>query len=264
VMPRNLALALSDLMEGALKAEVWSMLAWQEVKQRYRRSTLGPFWLTLSAGILIAAMGPLYAKLFGQDFGIYFPFVAIGFIVWQLLAAILVDSGQTFIAAEDYLKQVRLPVTVHVLRMVWRNLIIFAHNIVIVAVVLFFFPPKPGWEILLVPFGVLAIAVNGVWVGAVVGMVSARFRDIPQIIGSVVQVFFFLTPVLWRAEMLGRHQWAADLNPLYHFLEVVRAPLLGVPTNPLSWPVVLGVTVIGFAVTLMFLTRYRNRIAYWV
>jgi ABC-2 type transport system permease protein len=263
-MSRNLTAALLDLRNGALNVHVWSMMGWQEIRQRYRRSTLGPFWLTISAGTLIGAMGPLYAKLLGQDVGAYFPFVAIGFVVWQLLAAVFTDAGQTFIGMDQYIKQVSLPFTIYVMRMVWRNLIIFAHNLVIVVVVLILFPPKLGWQILLLPLAVMAIAVNGVWVGTVVGMLSARFRDIPQIMSSVVQVFFFMTPVLWRVEMLGRHQWAANLNPFYHFLEIVRAPLLGVDTNPASWPAVLGMTAIGFLITLRFLTRYRARIAYWV
>jgi ABC-2 type transport system permease protein len=260
----NLNRALADLRDGFLRAPVWFMLGWQEIKHRYRRSMLGPFWLTISAGALIGGMGPLYGKLFGQDIASYFPYLAIGFVLWQLMSAILIDSGQVFIGAEQFIKQVKLPLTVHVLRMIWKNMIIFAHNLVIVAAVLAFYPPALQWSLLLVPAGMLAIAVNGIWIAIFLGMLSARFRDVPLLVTSLIQVFFFLTPVMWKSEMLGRHQWATDLNPFYHFLEVVRAPLLGLPVNPLSWPVVLGVTVFGFVFTLALFGRFRPRIAYWV
>ncbi len=240
------------------------MLGWSEIRQRYRRSALGPFWLTISTGILVAGMGPLYGRLFGQEVGSYFPFLAIGFIVWQLIASLVNDSGQVFIAAEQYIKQVRMPFTIHVLRMVWRNAIIFAHNFVIVILVLVAFVPAWNWRLLMALPGLILVLINGIWLALLLGMLCARFRDIPQIVTSIVQVAFFLTPVMWRKEMLGRYQWAADVNPLYHLIEIVRAPLLGQSPTSLSWMVMAMLTFGGFAVTLPLFARYRARIAYWI
>ena len=240
------------------------MLGWSEIRQRYRRSALGPFWLTISTGILVAGMGPLYGRLFGQEVGSYFPFLAIGFIVWQLIASLVNDSGQVFIAAEQYIKQVRMPFTIHVLRMVWRNAIIFAHNFVIVILVLVAFVPAWNWRLLMALPGLILVLINGIWLALLLGMLCARFRDIPQIVTSIVQVAFFLTPVMWRKEMLGRYQWAADVNPLYHLIEIVRAPLLGQSPAGLSWVIVAMLTVAGFAVTMPLFARYRARIAYWI
>jgi lipopolysaccharide transport system permease protein len=96
------------------------------------------------------------------------------------------------------------------------------------------------------------------------GMLCLRFRDMVPLVSNLVQIAFFLTPVMWRKEMLGRYQWAADFNPLYHFLEVVRAPLLGAQPSAASWAWVLGVTLAGYALTIVFLSRYRSRIAYWI
>lgn len=259
-----MSLAWADLRDGVLSVHIWPMLAWQEIKQRYRRSTLGPFWLTISTGALIGGMGPLYGKLFGRNIGEYFPFLAIGYILWQLLASILTEAGQTFVSAEQYIKQIRLPLAIHVLQMVWRNLIVFAHNLIIIVLVLMIYPPRFDWWLVTAPLGVLAIAVNGMWIGLLLGMVCTRFRDIPPIISSLVQVCFFLTPVLWQPGMLGRHAWAVNFNPFFHFLEVVRAPLLGKAPNLLSWLVVFCITVGGFGLTLAIFARFRARIAYWL
>lgn len=258
------ALAAKDLKDGIFSIHVWPTLGWLEIKQRYRRSVLGPFWLTISTGAMVGGMGPLYGRLFGLDISTYFPFLAIGFVVWLFLAGIITDACMAFISAEGYIKQMKLPFTVHVLRMVWRNLIIFAHNAVIIFLVILFWPPAVTPHLLLIPLAVLFIVINGVWIGLSLGLLCARFRDIPQIVGSLVQVAFFLTPVMWQAGMLGRNQWAVAWNPLHHFLEVVRSPLVAATTNWFSWAAVLGITVFGYTVAFVLFARFRARIAYWV
>jgi len=256
--------ALNDLKEGICSIYVWPMLGWLEIKQRYRRSVLGPFWLTISTGVMIGGMGPLYGRLLDQDTSAYFPYLAVSFVVWMLLANLITDACTAFISAEGFIKQIKLPFTVYILRVVWKNLIIFGHNLLIVIVVLVFFRPSLGWYLLLVPLSVMLISINGIWIGILLGLLCARFRDIPLIIGSLVQIAFFLTPVMWKATMLGQHQWAANFNPLFHFLEIVRAPLMNSDPALVSWLVAIGITVVGFTVALAMFSRFRARIAYWV
>lgn len=264
VRPGNFALALKDLIDGVSSIDIWPMLGWQEIRQRYRRSVMGPFWLTISMGVMIAGMGPLYGKLFGQNLGAYFPHITISLVVWMLVSSMINDCSNAFIAAESFIKQIKLPLTIHILRAIWKNLIIFAHNLVIVVLVFLVYPPEFGWHLLQIPLGVFMIAVNSLWFGVLVGLLCARFRDIPQIVASLVQIAFFLTPVMWKADMLGKHIWVAQINPLYHFIEIVRAPLMTGGASLLSWGVVLLITVLGYAVMMMFFTRFRARIAYWV
>lgn len=255
---------LRDLRDGLLSLHIWPALGWQEIRHRYRRSLLGPFWLTISIGVLIGGMGPLYSRLFGQDLGDYFPHLAVSFITWMLLANLINELCTAFTSAEGLIKQTRMPLTIHVLRVVWKNLIIYFHHAVIVVIVLILYPRPFTWSILLVPFAILAIAINAIWAGLLLGMVCARFRDIPLIIAAVVQVMFFLTPVLWRPQALGRYVWAADLNPLNHMLEIVRAPLVDASARASSWLVVIGMAVVGFAVVIPLFARLRGRVAYWV
>jgi ABC-2 type transport system permease protein len=260
----SLQRAVQDVREGVLAVHVWPTLGWQEIRQRYRRSMLGPFWLTISIGVLIGGMGPLYSRLFGQQIGSYFPHLAVSFVMWTLLANLINESCMAFIAAEGLIKQTRMALTIHVLRVIWKNLIIFFHHAVILVVVLAFFPPPLSAGLLTVPLAILAIAVNAVWLGLFLGMLCARFRDIPLIMQSVVQVMFFLTPVLWKPETLGRHVWAAQWNPINHVLEIVRVPLLEGRVPGVSWLAVLAMTAVGFGVVLPLFARYRARIAYWV
>lgn len=264
IMSKNLTLALKDMHDGIASIYIWPMLGWQEIKQRYRRSMLGPLWLTISTGAMIAGMGPLYGRLFNQDISTYFPYLATSLVVWQLIAGLINDCCNAFIAAEGYIKQIKLPLSIHVLRVVWRNLIVFGHNLLIVALVLAWYQPGSLRDLPIAVVGIGLVALNGFWLGILLGLLCARFRDIPQIVTSLVQVALFLTPVMWHASMLGKYIWAAEINPLYHFLEIVRAPLLGQHPELLTWYAVIGITVAGYAVTLLVFSRFRARIAYWV
>ena len=261
---RSLKLGVKDVVDGVRKIYIWPMLGWQDIKQRYRRSMIGPFWLTLSYGVMIAGMGPLYGRLLQQDIGAYLPYLATSFVVWTLISGILTDACNAFIGSEGYIKQVRLPLTVYVLRIVWKNVLIFAHNFVIVVVVMLIYPPPLTWALFLIPVGVLLVALSGVWVGLLLGLLCARFRDLPQVVASLIQVTFFLTPVMWRADMLGSKHWVVELNPLFHFLEIVRAPLMTGGIAASSWLTACLITVAGFLVTLSIFSRYRSRVAYWV
>ena len=261
--PSQTALALQDVVEGACAFRLWGMLGWQDVRQRYRRSTLGPFWLTISMGALVGGLGVLYAGLFRMDVADYLPFVAAGLIIWGLLSGLITEGCAAFIGAEGIIKQVNLPLSVHVYRVVWRNLIVFAHNVAIYVAAAVIFSIQPGWTGLLVLPGLALLCLNGVWMGLLLGLVSARFRDVPQIVASVVQVAFFLTPIIWKPELLPDRAFVLDLNPFFHLVELVRAPSLGQAPGLVSWLAAAGITLGGWLVTLLMYRRYRWRIAYW-
>ena len=264
VPPSQTVLALRDVDEGARAFRLWGMLGWQDIRQRYRRSTLGPFWLTISMGALVGGLGVLYAGLFKMDVADYLPFVAAGLILWGLISGLITEGCTAFIDAEGIIKQVNLPLSVHVYRVVWRNSIVFAHNVIIYVAAAVIFSIQPGWTGLLALPGLALLCLNGVWAGLLLGLVSARFRDVPQIAASIVQVAFFLTPIIWKPELLPDRAFILEINPFFHLLELVRAPLLGQAPGLVSWLAASGITLGGWLVTLVMYRRYRWRIAYWV
>ncbi len=261
--PRTpVALALSDLAEGTNQWWMWKAMAWQDILQRYRGSVLGPFWLTLSMAIAIAALGTLYSKLFHMDISTYLPYLCLGLVVWTLISSIVLDGCLTFTAAQ-MVRQIKLPYTVHAYRVVCRNLIIAAHNLVVYAGVVLLFDITLSAVSLIALLGVLLIIINGFWVSILLGMVCSRFRDVPQIIASVIQVIFFVTPILWSPDLLANRIGFALWNPLFGFIDLIRAPLLNQFPHPTSWITTLLVTVIGSVVTFFFFARFRARIPYW-
>lgn len=239
-------------------------MAMQDIRLRYRGSLLGPFWLTLSTGILVGAMGVIYARLFHTDIVRYMPFLAIGLVVWQFISSLITEGCQSFLAVQGIILQVPMPFSIHVYRVVCRNFIVLAHNFVIVVVVLVLFHAPIGWNVFLIIPALLVLAVDGVCVSVFFGMLSARFRDIPPIVASFIQVLFFVTPIFWPVEALGPYQHVAELNPLFAAIDVIRAPLLGVAFAPYSWSVLITSTFFVAVLTFAFFSRLRSRIAFWI
>lgn len=260
----QVAIALLDLGEGARTSHLWGLLGWQDIRRRYRRSIIGPFWLTISMGALVAMLSFLYGALLKVEIADYAPFVALGFIVWTLISSLITDGCAAFTSAESMIKQVDLPLSVHVYRMVWRNFLIFFHNAAIFVAVAVIFSIWPGWAGLLVVPGLALLCLNGLWMGLLFGLISARFRDVPPIMDSIVRILFFVTPIIWMPELLPDRAVLLDLNPFYHFLELVRAPLLGQVPELASWLAALGIMVVGWLVTFALFCHYRWRIAYWI
>jgi len=259
----RLARARSDLGDGLRRWELWGTLGWHDIRQRYRRSKLGPFWLTISMGVMVGTLGLVYAELFGQTLADYLPHFALGLIAWGFISMPIVEGCNIFIGSEGVIRQLRAPLSVHVFRMTWRNLIVLAHNMLIYAVLLVVFRIWPGPAVLLAIPGLFILCFNAVWTGLLLGLLSARFRDIPYMIASVIQILFLFTPIMWRAEQIN-NKLIVELNPFYHLIEVVRAPLLGSVPPPETWIVVLAVTASGWLITLAFFVRFRERIAYWI
>jgi ABC-2 type transport system permease protein/lipopolysaccharide transport system permease protein len=261
----NLTKAVNDLRDGLNAWELWGTLGWHDLRQRYRRSTFGPFWLTLSMGIMAAAIGVLYAEIFGQPIHDYLPFLAVGLIVWGFISTSIIDACYVFILSEGVIRQVRAPLSVHVYRVVWRNLIVLAHNMVIYVIILVVFGIWPGATILLFIPSLLLLSISAFSTGLLIGLLSARFRDLPPIIANMTQILFLFTPILWRTDQLtGSRRLLAQLNPLYYIVEVMRMPLLGQAPPASSWISVIVVVALSCAITFWFYVRFRARIAYWI
>lgn len=253
-----------DIAVGISVWRIWGTLGWHDIRQRYRRSVLGPFWFTLSTAIMVIVLGMLYSTLLKQEISAYLPFLAVGLVIWQYIGSVINEGCGVFIGSAHLIKQMRLPLTVHVCRLVWRNFVILLHSLPVVIVMLLAFGGSIKNTIVFVPFGLLLLMLHGIWMGVVLGILCARFRDIPPIVTNLVQVAFFFTPVMWMPEILEDRAWVAHYNPFYHLIEIVRAPLLDRPVHAESWIWALGLLFAGFAFAQHLMRRARNRVPYWL
>ena len=264
--------ARKDLVAGWRSRELWAHLGWQDIRQRYRRSVLGPIWITISMAVTAIALGILYAGLFGNPLEEQLPYILVGFIVWAFISGCILEGADVFIKNEGLIKHLPAPISVHVYRLVWRQTLLFAHNLIVYAVMLVIWPQPLDWSSLLAFPAFALLALNGAWVALLFGMASSRFRDLNPIIGSIVQLMFFLTPIVWIYEdflnspnpAIAERARLAELNPFLHYIEMIRRPMLGEETLWRHWAVVLVLTLLGWAVTLWAMRRYRTRVPYWV
>jgi lipopolysaccharide transport system permease protein len=259
-----LSAGFSDVVAGFKAWRLWTMLGWNDIVQRYRRSALGPFWITLSMAIFIVLLGVIYSRIFKLDIAIYLPYVAMGIIVWAFVSGTISESCATFIDNGAIIKQISLPFTLYVLRCVWRNIIILLHSVVLIVPIALVFRLKVSWSDLLVLPGLLLVFANQIWLGIVVAVLSTRYRDVAQLIATTIQIAVFATPIMWPVSSLGDAHFIADVNPLYHLIEIVRGPLLGVAPPLMSWVVTIGVCAIGYLLAISLLTRGARRIVYWL
>ena len=256
--------AVDDLFAGVSSWRLGHFLAWQDVKQRYRRSTLGPIWMTLSFGVQIFTMGFLSAALFGAKLEKSFPYVCAGMLLWALITQTINDGAGLFVASARYITQIKCPLTVFLLQTIWRNLIIAGHNVAIYVAIALFFVVAPGPSMVLWPVGLLLVVVCLSWMALIAAVISARYRDVPQIITNILAILFWLTPLMYFPEQLGRKRFIADYNPFTHMIALVREPLLGGAPTLNDWLIVSALAVVGWMGTFLFFARFRSRIVYWL
>lgn len=263
VAARN-RLALLDVVEGfRLWRLAWS-LGWLDIRLRYRGSILGPFWLTLSTAIMIAALGVLYSALFHIDMHNYLPFLALSQVLWGFIAALVSDACNCFTLSDEMIRAIRMPLTVHALRTLIRNVFVLAHNVVVIVAVALIYAVLPGWSALQVLPGLALWAIDGLAICLLLGAICARFRDVGPIVGSVMQIAFFLTPVIWQPEQLGVHAVLLPLNPFFDLMQIVRAPLLDQMPSEQVWlaAIAYSIALCGFSWALF--VRARSRVAFWI
>lgn len=261
-----LKLAALDILKSLRGHTLIGVLGFQDIKQRYRRSALGPFWLTISMGVNIATIGIVFGQLFGSPMRDFLPFLTIGLVLWAYIASCVNEGCTAFIDAQGIIKQLPIPLSTHIFRVVWRNFIILLHNILIFPFVIIVFGKSITWSIIYGAIGIFLLILAMSWVALLLAIFCARYRDLPQIIGSVLQILFYVTPIIWMPSLLGdgKRVFYLETNPLYHLLQVVRAPMLGEPTTPMNWAVSIGIVVFGWCLTLLVYGKFKNRIAYWI
>lgn len=260
-------LAWKDIKDGMMHWPIWLLLAYQDIKLRYRRSVLGPFWITISMAVTVYSMGFLYSRLFHVDLQQYYPFLVAGMLAWALISTVVTELTDTFMTSEALIKQIKLPYSLYIHRVVARNIIIFLHNIVVIVPIFIIFHHSVKinlYTLLLIPCLALIYA-NAVIYGLILAMLGARYRDISQIIRSIVQVIFFITPVMWNPEILpANERYIVYCNPFYSFLELIRAPLLGTTPTSFNMLVTTLITLVGLVIGARMFIPYRARIIYWL
>ena len=256
--------ALRDLLQALRQWRLGVTLGWLDIKLRYRGSVIGPFWLTLSTAVMVMAMGVLYAELFHMELHDYMPFLALSIVLWNALSGMVGDACVCFTSAEGTIRAVRMPYTIYAVRTVVRNGLVLGHNVIVIVGVFAFFNVWPGVIGTQSLLGLCFWIVDSIAACLLLGTICARFRDIGPIVASVMQIAFFITPIIWRKDALGAGAAWLVLNPFFCLLSVVREPLLNQHPGIYTW-VALSIWSAALCTgAWMLFARTRSRLAFWV
>ena len=265
-MFNEIGIAVADLKRSREKLYLALMLGWQDIRQRYRRSKLGPFWLTISMGVMIGMIGIVFGQVLSSPMDQYLPFLATGTIIWTCFSAGMTEGSTSFIDAQGMIRQLDIPLSLYPIRVLWRNVIVLGHNILILPLVFIAVGKGISLDLLWLVPGLVVFLWNMLWLMVLLGTLCTRFRDMPPIVGSMLQVFFYITPIIWMPNSLNPRSASlfVDPNPMYHLLQIIRAPILGYAPTGLNWIVSITMGLAGTFLSLYFFGKYKKRIAYWL
>jgi lipopolysaccharide transport system permease protein len=253
-----------ELKHALVSHEQWLYMGMQDIKLRYRRSIIGPWWVTISTGIMIAMLGFLWSHIFDQPIETYLPFFTLGFILWNWISAQLNDAASGFNQFQGTIKQIKLPFPIFTLRLAVRQMLILLHNAIIIVLVLLLIGKGVSWISLMAIPGLILIQCIVILISIIIMIFCTRYQDMAQVVSVFTQIIFYFTPILWQVELIRNKPYLAEWNPFFHWIEMIRAPLLGhIPSqNDVLWS--LGSFGFLFILSIYYLGRYRSRIALWL
>lgn len=241
--------------------------AWVDIRNLFVRTRLGTLWHAIGLIIVVAVIGTFFGAIFKGEltgYADYIPFLAVGLVVWTFLSAVVNESCLVFNTRAKMLRHISYPFSTIPLTITFKSLFIFVQNLTLSAIAyVIFFHSLPVLPVPLL-FGVLLVAVNVYWLGLLTAVVCTRFRDLPQIITGAMYIGFFLSPIIWKEDFLGRYIYLNDLNPFYHLISLVRLPFLGIQTPSFMWIMGVAYAVIGGSITAAIYVRLNKKIPYWL
>lgn len=239
-------------------------MTFSDLRARYRRSVLGPLWLTLGTSIGALALSFIWSELMHKDVVEFIPTLTAGLILWQFISGVLGESPGLFIRQALLIRNLSLPLAIYPIQLLLRHLLNLVHYApVYLLIALCVSLPVNAYTLLVIP-GLLLVTLNLLWLALLIGLLGARFRDLEYLLTMAMPLLMLLSPVFYRPDFLHISETYIWLNPVSHLIELIRNPLLGQPIPLFVLYTNLGMLLIGSITTLWLFQRMRHRIAFWV
>lgn len=244
---------------------LWTLLAWKEIVSKYKRTVLGPFWLSLAMIVFIFSISLIYSQLLSVEIDTYIPYLSFGVVTWIFISTTIVESCDSFVAYSGYIKQIKIPILIFVLRILVRNNIIFLHNFPMLIFILLFFNIKLTLDMIpMLLLGIIVLNINLLWMSILIAIFSTRYRDVQHMIGVMIQPIFFITPVIWNESTIKNSRFVIDFNPFYYLVESIRGVFIG-ENLTFEMLVYLGVIgVVGVFIAIIIFYRFHKKIVLWL
>ena len=259
----NVQRAQEDLAQALRQQKLWADMAFRDFRDRYAGSFFGPFWLTFTTALAATGLGLLYSVLFDVPIRTHLPYVTTAWVVWEVVGGFITGGCNVFLGNAKYFNEFPMPYSLFSFKLtLMQAFTVFFRIIVLVAIVLLLSVPITPLAILSV-FGFALIFWIGFWAALGLGVLNARFRDFGQLAAASLRAIFFMTPIFWAPSRLGDYAYLVNFNPFYHFIHIVRAPILQLDGIGLSFTVVFVLAVLAPMVSIFLFGKFSHRLAYW-
>ena len=263
-MLKYLKIFYEDLLNSYYHRHIWINLALMEIKSSYRRTKIGPLWITISTIILLISIGPLYALIFKVDFKSYFVYLACGFTFWGFIKDTTLENTTQYVHSRGYILSEPYPLTLYIFKSLIKNIIILAHNMSVVIIAVFFFSNEFNFlNLIIFIFGFLLNCLILFFVGISIAIICLRYRDVSNIIQNIFTVFFFITPILWKPSLIEGKLSFMYGNIFSSMIEIMRGPLLNESIPLLSFVITFVGLLISVLIAGILFGKYKSRIALW-
>ncbi|WP_417582445.1 ABC transporter permease [Nitrincola sp.] len=239
-------------------------MTFSDLRARYRRSVLGPFWLTIGTTIGALALSFIWSELMHKKLAEFIPTLTAGLILWQFISGVLGEAPSLFIRQAPLIRNLNLPLTIYPLQLLLRHLLNLLHYAPVYILIALWVSQPVNLNTLLIIPGLLLVTLNLLWLALLIGLLGARFRDLEYLFATAMPLLMLLSPVFYKPDFLPFSEMYIWLNPISHLIEVIRSPLLGHPIPIFVVITNLGLLLFGSVTTLLVFRRMRHRIAFWV
>lgn len=257
-----------DFKKSIHRAEFWGYSTWLDIMTDYRRMHLGLGWALIPPIVYILGLGYMYSILMGRglDPMTYYIHLGIGWALWKMLTNVLNTAAPVFNKHKSFIMDGHTCFTDFVLRVVSRALFNFIFAFAVVFAILLVDSDIHWWNMLTMLVTLPIYVINLVWLTVVVALLGARYPDVRELIKTLLMFGFFITPILWSAQSMppgSMRGLIARFNPAFHYIEMVRAPVMGLPIEHATYVVVTCMTVGGWLLAAVLYKRYARFVPLW-
>jgi ABC-type polysaccharide/polyol phosphate export permease len=251
-----------DVLESLSYWRYWLKLGFLDIKNKYRRTFLGPLWVTGTVAVIIFAVGPLYGVIFNRPIDTYLLHLATGMTFWLFISSTISELCTAFIDNSNIIKNSSKPVHIFLFRIVSRNTLILLHNIIIPILIALYYGFLSTNIFFLIP-AILILVLFLCVIALPISLLSTRFRDLIPLTQNILQLFFFLTPIFWVAGTEMERFSLLHLNPFDYFISLARMPFYS-EYNSVTVYIIMIFILIFYVFSNYLFSKYSNKVSYWL
>lgn len=255
------------LVQSLHQPEFWGYSSWLDIVTKYRRTRLGLIWILVPVAVFVGAIGSVYSRIMGHDPAFYIPYLAIGFTVWRFMVQCTNESASILRGHKSFIMDGRTRLTDYVLRSIAKAFFYFICAVLVIIGALIWSPDMHWPRIFTLALTFPIIVLNMAWWSTCVAVIGSRHADTGEMINTALRFGMLLTPILWvgdRFEAGSAFWWAVHINPAYHLINFVRAPILGQAIDPITIAYLAILSICGWLATIWLYRRYARFVPLWI